>query len=305
MRVLPTSRYSDQRPAVRYGARGGSLLVCFHPWELYRWDWREADEATLLASHESGPQPWRRLLACFFAPGGLAFLRDTGYLLEGADLPTRVANPELLAECCFLGPEERFVPQAFRPDGRAFLYWKSTFVGRQQLRLIDLAGKTLVTYDVPNSLQYGDYCFSSDGSLVALRGWSSSVFLYDAASGKPLGELEHPREVWRVAFSPRGPLLATSVERTVRLWAAAERRCLKQFRSFRRYVEALAFSPDGRLLAAGSREGRVRLWDTASFREVADLDWGQGEVYDLAFAPDGQTAAAACADAVVVWDVDV
>jgi WD40 repeat protein len=303
MRVLPTLRYSDQRPAVRYGARGESLVVCFHPWELYRWDWREADEAALCASYESGPQPWRRLLACFFVPGGLAFLRANGFLPESADLPPRITDARKLSKFKIFGQHERFVPQAFRPDGRAYLYWSDS--AAYKLRLCDLAGKTLVTYDVPGSLQYGDYCFSSDGSLVALRGWSPSVFLYDAVSGGPLGELEHPREVWCIVFSPCGPLLATSVERTVPLWDAAGRRCLKQFRSFRRYAEALAFSPDGRLLAAGSREGRVRLWDTKSYRELADLDWGQGEVYDLAFAPNGQTAAAACADAVVVWDVDV
>lgn len=49
----------------------------------------------------------------------------------------------------------------------------------------------------------------------------------------------------------------------------------------------------------------MRLWDVATGRQLAGYDWGQGEVYDLAFAPDGLTAAAACARAVVVWDVDV
>jgi WD40 repeat protein len=303
--VLPTTRYSDQRPGVRYGARGESLLVNFHQWELWRWDWRHADELVPCAGEEFGPEPWRHLLACLFVPGGEAFLRANGFWPEDQDLPPPVTDPHRLDKHAAFGPDIGFTPYAFRPDGRAFLYWRSSFNADSQILLSTLAGRRLVTLDLPGRLPYGDCCFSPDGFLLAVRGWSRTVYLFENPSGKLVGELEHKREVRRIAFSPRDPLLATSADRTVRLWDAANRQCLHQFRSFRRSVESLAFSRDGRLLAAGAREGHVRLWDVATGRQLAGYDWGQGEVYDLAFAPDGLTAAAACARAIVVWDLDV
>ncbi|MFI8963940.1 WD40 repeat domain-containing serine/threonine protein kinase [Streptomyces sp. NPDC053493] len=58
-------------------------------------------------------------------------------------------------------------------------------------------------------------------------------------------------------------------------------------------VTAVAFSPDGRLLATGGRDGKARLWDTATGELVAALPAGSGAVLDLAFSPDGGLLATA------------
>jgi WD40 repeat protein len=51
---------------------------------------------------------------------------------------------------------------------------------------------------------------------------------------------------------------------------------------------ALAFSPDGALLAGAGRDGRVSLWDAATGRLVRLLDRHEAEVNCLAFSPDGR-----------------
>jgi WD40 repeat protein/tRNA A-37 threonylcarbamoyl transferase component Bud32 len=59
---------------------------------------------------------------------------------------------------------------------------------------------------------------------------------------------------------------------------------------FRVWGNALAFSPDGKLLAAGDRGRRVRLFDLASGRVVRTLRIEAGP-YWLAFSPDGRSLA--------------
>ena len=146
--------------------------------------------------------------------------------------------------------------------------------------------------------------FSPNGTTLALSRLTYTTALWDAASGEPITELEHTDRILGIAFSPDGSRLATSAGRTVRLWSVPDGRCLHKFRSFRAYCDCVAFSPDGAMLVAGSREGRVRIWEVESGRELCDHDWRQGDVSDVAFSPDGLTAAAACKQSVVVWDVD-
>ena len=73
-------------------------------------------------------------------------------------------------------------------------------------------------------------------------------------------------------------------------------------------VSSLAFSPDGRTLAAGSLDDAVILWDVSDpavpRRLGAPLVGHSQEVTALAFSPDGRTLATGGADhSVLVWDV--
>ncbi len=69
-----------------------------------------------------------------------------------------------------------------------------------------------------------------------------------------------------------------------------------------RGLQALAFSPDGRLLATGSSFRVAQLWDARSGKLLHTLPH-EGRVQSLAFSPDGHTLATGSADgATRVWD---
>src|SRR5262249_28902804 len=53
-------------------------------------------------------------------------------------------------------------------------------------------------------------------------------------------------------------------------------------------VSSCAFSPDGRSLAVGGRDGRVSIWDCATGRLLHLLGRLEDEAGCLAFSPDGR-----------------
>jgi WD40 repeat protein len=107
------------------------------------------------------------------------------------------------------------------------------------------------------------------------------------------------------AFSPDGTKLATGDDGNVRLWDVATHQEIgAPMSSGLAPVEALAFSPDGATVAAGSSDGTVQLWDAATQHEVGTtMAAGPAAVRALAFSPGGKLLAAGGEDGDVrLWD---
>jgi WD40 repeat protein len=66
----------------------------------------------------------------------------------------------------------------------------------------------------------------------------------------------------------------------------------------------VAFSPDGKILAAGSSDGSITLWDSASGDLLRSIPAHARAVTALEFSPDGHWLASGSLDASVrLWEV--
>jgi WD40 repeat protein len=202
---------------------------------------------------------------------------------------------------------------AFAPDGKTI-----TAAGADQtLRLWDCkSGAELRRFEGAKDIWW-TLAFSPDGKILASASLRrQAVHLWNTATGRELRGLgDGPGLRSTVVFSPDGKTVATASSgeknKAVRLWDVATGKEVRQFQS-ELGSYSLAFSPDGKILAAGghpepgkpSTTSPIHLWDVSTGREIHRLPGHVFTVTSLAFSADGKRLVSGSSSSVMkIWDV--
>lgn len=115
-------------------------------------------------------------------------------------------------------------------------------------------------------------------------------------------------QIFDLAYSPDGKMLALAGFQQVRLVDPSTKSLIADLTGEADTVRAVAFSRDGRFLAAAgglpAQSGEVKVWDVANRKLVQTIRGHADCIYAVAFSPDSQSIATASYDKLIkLWEI--
>lgn len=278
-------------------------------WSLRRWDLKTGKETTVI---ERQPPTTVRFVA--FSPGGSLVA-----VVEHATGRMRIYNTDTGKErCSGQLPMSKFTVRTpakatvypgvsvnhlvFAPDGKTVAATSPGAIGVWETA----TGKLVQEVALPEGP--ARFCFMPDGKSVLVSQWQTAgrnqfvLTQIDLATGGTVRKFGTPNQLAWVDVSADGRLAAAIYGREMRVWDIGTGNEIWNV-PVNQFFRTIAFAPNGKLLAAGGRDGIVHLWDVGSGKHVRELAGHKIGVSSLAWSPDSGLLVSAAGNVALVWDV--
>jgi len=170
---------------------------------------------------------------------------------------------------------------------------------------------------LPAQWNIPDMAYSPNGQRLVGGGTSRLVHIWRTSDGVELAVLHHAGQVSSVAISPDGSTVATGLcvesdpadadpctRGAVWLWDLQSGVLIEQLADFPDFVEGVAFSLDGSVLVAGSRNGTLRAYATSNYLPLLET-WTAGGILDVTISADSRLLATGRNDGQIdLWRVE-
>ena len=214
-------------------------------------------------------------------PNCLAFSPDGKLLASGNNQPTiQLWDVPKRTSFATLRTGARVDALAFSPDGLTL----ASCGGDNKIVLWDIATQKPAAALVGHNGHITSLAFRPDGKHLVSGSLDNSLIVWDVATQERITTIK--AEVNAVAISPDGNTIAFGGgpnDTRVRLWNATTLQAGPDVADLKDRITSLAFSPNGKLLAAGTLNSRGQIWDLATGKAVARDLWPV-----VAMSPDGK-----------------